>query len=329
MKQPLVSIILPTYNVERFLRECLESINRQTYKNIEVIIIIDGATDGSYEIAKEYCESHPKFSLYWQENQGSGPARNNGISHATGELVAFVDPDDWCEPSYIEELVAAQGEGDYDLVLSRDKIVHQNGDGSQKVVEVLPLSKKQVVDLDLVRRDYVMLLENNLVRAPHGKIYKRSIIVDNNVEFPALRRSQDIGFNILYYTHVKSYCTCATMGYVYRVLMDEKLSKLKPEYSETISLLYEWIGRMFRSWDCEYDVTRVANFFYSVLYGYLCFLKGDKKFIKSKLSEGSIFEIVATSNPTRIDRVFTRSLLLNKQYTLASWYFKILSHFYK
>ena len=86
---PVVSIILPTYNVERYLQQCLSSIAQQTYVNIEVIIIIDGATDGSFDEAKKFCEKDTRFKVYWQENAGSGPARNNGIQHATGSLVLF------------------------------------------------------------------------------------------------------------------------------------------------------------------------------------------------------------------------------------------------
>ena len=101
---PLISIILPTYNVASFLLQCLESTNAQTYPNYEVIIIIDGATDGSFEIAKEYCERHEKFNVYWQENAGSGPARNAGLSKSSGEFVMFVDPDDWIEKDLLINL---------------------------------------------------------------------------------------------------------------------------------------------------------------------------------------------------------------------------------
>ena len=74
INQPLVSIILPTYNVYPYLAQCLDSILAQTYKNIEVIIVIDGATDGSHELAKSYFKKDNRFSVYWQENAGSGPA---------------------------------------------------------------------------------------------------------------------------------------------------------------------------------------------------------------------------------------------------------------
>ena len=94
---PKVSVIVPTYNVEPFLLQCLTSIAEQTYKNFECIIIIDGATDRSFEIAKDFCKHDARFRVYWQENAGSGPARNNGLDKSTGDLIMFVDPDDWCK----------------------------------------------------------------------------------------------------------------------------------------------------------------------------------------------------------------------------------------
>ena len=74
-KQSLISVILPTYNVADYLYQCLESVKRQSYSNIEVIIIIDGATDDSYKIAKEFCKTDERFSVYWQENASTGFAR--------------------------------------------------------------------------------------------------------------------------------------------------------------------------------------------------------------------------------------------------------------
>ena len=125
-REPLISVVLPTYNVVQYLRQCLESVAAQTYRNIEVIIIIDGATDGSYEIAQDFSKTDKRFSVFWQENAGSGPARNNGLAHCQGEFVMFVDPDDWIEPQLLEKLYEAQSEGDYDLVASRRIFVSCN-----------------------------------------------------------------------------------------------------------------------------------------------------------------------------------------------------------
>ena len=113
----LVSIILPTYNVEKYLRKCLESVVSQTYKNIEIIIVIDGSTDNSLIIAKEFEKKDNRIVVIQQNNSGSGPARNNGLDNAHGEYIIFIDPDDWVENNLVETLLNAQ-EKKYDFVLS-------------------------------------------------------------------------------------------------------------------------------------------------------------------------------------------------------------------
>lgn len=99
-----VSIIVPVYNVEKFLRECLDSIASQTLKEFEVICINDGSTDNSLEILNEYATKDKRFIVLSQENQGQGVARNKGVELARGEYIQFIDPDDWIELNMLETL---------------------------------------------------------------------------------------------------------------------------------------------------------------------------------------------------------------------------------
>ena len=91
------SIIIPVYNVEKFLRESLDSIVAQTFKDFEVICVNDGSTDNSLEILKEYANNDSRIKVISQENQGQGVARNNAIDIAQGKYLLFVDPDDFIE----------------------------------------------------------------------------------------------------------------------------------------------------------------------------------------------------------------------------------------
>ena len=92
IKNPLVSIIVPVYNVEQYIRRCIDSILNQSYKNIELIIVDDGSTDSSPQIIKEYID---KAIIVTQRNKGLAAARNTGLSHATGDFLCFVDSDDY------------------------------------------------------------------------------------------------------------------------------------------------------------------------------------------------------------------------------------------
>jgi len=100
---PLVSIIIPAYNAERFIKRVLESALAQTYKNIEIIVIDDGSTDKTAEIVKNYKD--PRIIYLYQKNQGQGPARNNGIKKSQGEYITFLDADDYYFPEKVEKQV--------------------------------------------------------------------------------------------------------------------------------------------------------------------------------------------------------------------------------
>ena len=99
-----ISLIVPVYNVEKYLKRALTSVENQTFKNFEVIIVNDGSTDGSLEIISEFIDRNKNFTLINQENKGLGEARNVGIRHAKGRYVAFLDSDDFLEPEYLEKL---------------------------------------------------------------------------------------------------------------------------------------------------------------------------------------------------------------------------------
>ena len=98
-----VSIIIPTYNVEMFLDECLESIQRQTLQDIEIICVNDGSTDHSLEIIKKYAENDPRFVIVDKENGGYGKAMNVGLDKATGEYIGIVEPDDYVPLAMYED----------------------------------------------------------------------------------------------------------------------------------------------------------------------------------------------------------------------------------
>lgn len=325
MKQPLVSIILPTYNVERFLKKCLDSLAGQTYKNTEVIIVIDGATDNSYDIAKEYCQTHPHFSVYWQENQGSGPARNNGLSRAKGELIMFVDPDDWCEPDYVETLVRYQVEHDCDLVISRDIIAECSSSG-----EVLQYTNKEgkfemCESQTQARKNYARLLTSDLISSPHAKLYKKSVIDENSVSFPALRRSQDIAFNYRFFSCINNYCMCPKNGYVYRIIPSERSTKIRKDYYQIISVLYGDLQLMYRNWGMDFDSALIPNHFFTRLCGHFYLTKPSSQTIREIMSDPVLQDLVKDAHPIRTDRKICHSLLKSKSYRMASLSFSFFS----
>lgn len=112
----VVSVIVPVYNVERYLAECVDSILGQTYPQVELILVDDGSTDGSGRICDEYAKADPRVRVIHQPNAGAANAKNAGLDAATGVYIAFVDSDDWVEPDWLERMVLAAAEQDADVV---------------------------------------------------------------------------------------------------------------------------------------------------------------------------------------------------------------------
>lgn len=117
----LISIIIPIYNVENYLRQCLDSIVSQTYQNFECLLINDGSPDNSAEICREYVDKDPRFRYFEKENGGVSSARNLGIEHSKGEYITFIDSDDWVDSDYLEVLYTTLLEEGADITVSTYK----------------------------------------------------------------------------------------------------------------------------------------------------------------------------------------------------------------
>ena len=185
----LVSVIIPVYNMDRFLRDCLDSVLSQSYRDIEAICIDDGSTDSSPAILAEYAAKDRRVIVITQANAGSGPARNAGMAAAKGEFLMFLDPDDmFSEKETVEKLhdaVATLG-----LAVARGRVDQVGPDGRTPVLKpfVIPMPWPPAG-----RRSYREL------QTPAGFcqcLYRRRLIVDNKIFFPSFRRCQDPAFFI-------------------------------------------------------------------------------------------------------------------------------------
>lgn len=321
---PFVSIIIPTYNVEKYLLKCLESISAQTYHHYEVIIIIDGATDGSYLISQDYCSSHDNFYVYYQENAGSGPARNNGIAHAKGELIMFVDPDDWLDTKLLEELVNAQKQGDYDITTSMYRRFY---DDNSNISEIKPrkFCHLKMNNQSEMIKYHKQVLMSGYCSAPWRILYKTSIIKENAIEFPALRRSQDVVFNCRYYQYAQSFQSIEYRGYCYRMTKKEGLAKNRSNYHESIKVLYEEFNNLYTNWGVEFDKTFFSTLlFEKYFFGSLSMCIRQNIDIIPMIEDKGILEIVNnTSCSSIIKRVAVWSIE-HKKYVVT----KSLLRFY-
>lgn len=182
-----VSIIVPVYGVEKYLRRCINSLINQTLKNIEIILIDDASPDKSYLIMKEYEKDYPEKirCIYLKENIRQGGARNIGVKESKGEYILFVDSDDWVDFSICEKLYLRAKENNSDIVFCDMIKVWEDSLKKEYVMQVgNEISGELTVD------KYKELL--SLYSFPPSKLIRRSIIVDNNLYFPEKTRYEDL-----------------------------------------------------------------------------------------------------------------------------------------
>lgn len=161
----MISIIIPIYNSEKKLSECLDSIIKQSYQDFELILINDGSNDNSEEICHTYQSKHPqRIRYYHQVNCGVSSARNMGLDNANGEYICFVDSDDYVEPNYLVELLHLLEENNADI--SMCDICRKESDGS-----TIPLKDNNDIIYAIMSNTY-----GQTNRGPYCKLYKKSII---------------------------------------------------------------------------------------------------------------------------------------------------------
>lgn len=144
-ESPLLSVIIPVYDVEKYVAECLESVMQQTYKNLEIIVINDGTKDKSAIIAKEYACIDNRIKVYDFDNGGLSVARNRGIAIAKGEYIAFLDSDDWIEPDMYRDLMDLMEKQHLDMI--KCSVYEANGDGTKRVIKFRSQFFKKVLFL--------------------------------------------------------------------------------------------------------------------------------------------------------------------------------------
>lgn len=185
----MISVIVPVYNVEKYLKKCVESICNQTYQDLEIILIDDGATDNSGKICDELAKWDERIVVIHQKNAGQASARNVGLEIFKGDYLAFVDSDDTIEAYMFEMLLTIMEKSDCDIAICGHRIVQEN----EKLNETFKECQEEVLDIDELWEEIFGKLNN----AVWNKLYKRELIGDNR--FPVdLIHGEDLIFNLNY-----------------------------------------------------------------------------------------------------------------------------------
>lgn len=187
----MVSIIIPVYNGEKFLEECLRSVVNQSYKDIEIICVDDGSTDSSLDILNRYAAKDERVRVLHQKNKGAAMARNNALPIAKGDYVVFWDCDDVFDIHFIEKMLNKAISLDLDVVICDGLMFNPDNRKSSLGLDLGKYAKRTSAICNDEISDRVF---NDFLIAPWNKIYKKSFLFNYNIKFQDIPRSNDLFF---------------------------------------------------------------------------------------------------------------------------------------
>ena len=222
---PVISVIVPIYNAEAYLAECIKSIIQQTYNNLQIILVNDGSTDNSRTIAEQYARQDKRIELYSQVNKGQSAARNIGLQHATGDYISFIDADDYIDADFYTTLLHA-----FDINTDVVQIGYKRVYNGSVLSERLPHSFYQFT-------------------TPWMRLYRRNVLTQSNLHFMEGIIYEDVLFSIdLWVSHPK-YKIVKYCGYNYTFNPHSTTSIQKKEAER---ILFTLLCKRFRAaTDCS------------------------------------------------------------------------------
>lgn len=253
---PKISIIVPVYNVEKYIGKCLESLVSQTFKDIEIIVVDDGSPDGSCKVYEQYAAKDDRIKIIKKKNAGVSEARNTGIQNASGDFLMFVDSDDWMETDGCEILYNEYLKNRADLIVADAYTVTNR----KKHINRIFLQGFVTDSKDFIRQYQAACIgygynpmpadKANVsgLGSPWNKLYSRRIIMDNNLKYdPYVKGIYDDNLFTLYYLsaiHRVSYV--AKPIYNYRIVTQSLTQSFKADSLEISSRIFEKIQEFIK-----------------------------------------------------------------------------------
>ena len=283
----MISIIVPVFNVEKYLCKCIESILRQSFKNWELILIDDGSTDESGRICDEYSKKDNRVKVIHQDNKGVSASRNIGLINSKGEYICFIDSDDYVEDDYLMKMIKIILSEDVDFVCCGVKNV-KNSD-----IIIQSIADNSIINKAIIENHF---FKNNIIKdlmyAPWNKLYKKKLLEEIN-----FNENFSIGEDILFVYEYLQKCRNgyflkdALYNYVYRA--DSAMNKDKLKRQSEYLKAAQYILNKCQDTECENDC-KIWNYYHILNYVYSCnklkinvenykeykkFLKDNKKLI--------------------------------------------------
>lgn len=264
MRSIKVSVIVPIYNMEKYIEQCINSIRKQTLQEIEIICVNDGSTDRSEKILERLKSEDERIIIYRQNNLGVAAARNAGIQLAKGEYLSILDADDYFEASMLEKAYMKVVENQADICIFRAK-----SDYNGRIQNMLWSIRDEWIPRGHIfsPSDVADRLFSITPLWAWDKLYRRNLIQDNKIEFQNLRSTNDAKFVSIAYATAQRICICNDAFAIHRVSRADSLSKTRNKswkcfYEAMLSIetelrcrgLYELYLQAFRNWVLDFSV---------------------------------------------------------------------------
>ena len=266
-----ISVIIPVYNAENYLKECLNSICNQTYKNLEIICINDGSIDDSLQILEEFSKEDKRIKVFSQENQGTSVARNKGLELACGKYVAFVDADDWLDLSLYEVAVSKINQHKVDIVtwpyirefekeskkrklFKKSEIAFYEQDYQKKFYKkVIGITNEELIDPS----------ELDIMSSTCNKLYPLELIQKEQIRFIDLAQigtAEDLLFNVQVLAHLHSAYYTEQINYHYRKNNPNSITSVyKVDLYDKWLFLFDLIKKELQKHSFDKDFTDALN----------------------------------------------------------------------
>ena len=232
-KEALISVVIPVYNVEKYLKRCLDSVLSQTYRQTEIIVVDDGSKDGSGKICDKYKKKDARIKVFHKSNGGLSDARNFGMTKATGKYITFVDSDDCLDENFLSCLYGAIKRYDADIATC--------GEIQFEALE-LPKTKLEQGGIKVMSSDEAlekMLYQTELYNSAWGKLYKRALL--DGIEYPVGKIYEDVGTTYKILLRAKKVAVCKSKLYFY---FQRKDAISKRAFSESTLDMIEMVEQM-------------------------------------------------------------------------------------